>query len=108
MNSIFIDSKAWVGQGSPYFSSRVWVDGECVASLPFQYGGYEMPQYEALKALQALGLIDEKITILWKINYDENHDPKAEKVAIYTALAYVTLKECKAWANVFIPERVKV
>ncbi len=67
-----------------------------------------MPQYEALKALQALGLIDEKITILWKINYDENHDPKAQKVAIYTALSYVTLKECKAWANVFIPERVKV
>lgn len=106
MNSIFIDSKAWVGQGNPYFSSRVWVDGECVASLPFQYGGYEMPQYEALKALQALGLVDEGVSVLWKINYDENHEPKAVKVAIYSALAYVTQRECKAWGNVYISPKV--
>ena len=99
-NSIFINTKWWFDStgGQPYFSSRVFVDGECVATLPFQNGSVlEMPQYEALKALQGLGIIAPSFRVLWHINRDL---PAEQKIAIYTATERVTKRECKRWAEV--------
>jgi hypothetical protein len=38
--SLFIEGREWHDKinGNSYFSARVWVDGQIVAVLPFQYG----------------------------------------------------------------------
>jgi hypothetical protein len=38
--SLFIEGREWHDKtyGNSYFSARIWIDGEIVGVLPFQYG----------------------------------------------------------------------
>lgn len=53
--SVFIEGREWFDKvnGNSYFSARIWVDGNIVATLPFQYGYGDQYLYEAQKWLLA-------------------------------------------------------
>lgn len=65
--SVFIEGREWIDKqyGNTYFSARVWVDGEIVATLPFQYGYGDMCLYEAASVLKDMGYIADDTTALW-------------------------------------------
>lgn len=62
--SLFIEGREWYDKinGNSYFSARIWVDGEVVGVLPFQYGYGDQYQYEAGRWLVEEGYLpkDEK------------------------------------------------
>jgi hypothetical protein len=57
--SVFIEGREWFDKanGNSYFSTRIWVDGDIVATLPFQYGYGEMYSFESFNQLVKLGYI---------------------------------------------------
>lgn len=59
--SIFVHGKTWFDKanGNSYFSAKIYVDGEQVAFLPFQYGYGDQYEYEASQVLRGLGLLPE-------------------------------------------------
>jgi hypothetical protein len=60
--SLFVEGRLWTDKtfGNTYFSARVWVDGQIVAILPFQYGYESHYQSESMKKLFELGYITEE------------------------------------------------
>ena len=56
--SVFVEARQWVDKtyGNSYFAGRIWVNGELVAKMPFQYGYESQYQYEAMKTLVDLGV----------------------------------------------------
>jgi len=52
-NSILIEVREWNDKtfGNTYWSSRVWVDGEVLFALPFQYGYGDHSVYTSIKEL---------------------------------------------------------
>lgn len=61
MQNLFIETKEWFDRvnGNSYFSTRIDVDGELVAVLPFQYGYGSHAENMAAKKLHKLGLNPE-------------------------------------------------
>jgi len=61
-NSIYLETGEWVDKtyGNTYFASRVYVDGEQVAVLPFQYGYERMDEYTAHRELVNLGYLPKE------------------------------------------------
>lgn len=57
MNSIYLSTYRYFDKtgGNTYFSSRLYIDGEEVARLPFQYGYETADQTAAMTALAAKG-----------------------------------------------------
>lgn len=53
--SLFIETKEWHDKtyGNTYFSARIWIDGEIVHTLGFQYGYGNQSEYESQKWLLA-------------------------------------------------------
>jgi hypothetical protein len=66
--SVFIEAREWTDTtyGNSYFSARIWVDGEIVSVLPFQYGYDNHYKTMAHQELIALGYFteDELISIV--------------------------------------------
>lgn len=66
--SIFIEAREWTDTtyGNSYFSARIWVDGEIVSVLPFQYGYGDHYKTMAHQELIELGYFteDELISIV--------------------------------------------
>jgi hypothetical protein len=93
MNSVFVEAKEWFDKtgGNSYFAARIEIDGKEVARLPFQYGYESFYQYEALKRLQAMGLVSQEARSLW--------DLKAQGLTIYTTKSTALLREVKAWGK---------
>lgn len=60
--SLFIEGREWFDKtyGNSYFSARVWVDGEVVGVLPFQYGYGNQYEYEAQKWLLSEGYLPQE------------------------------------------------
>lgn len=60
--SLFIEGREWFDKvnGNSYFSARVWVDGEIVGVLPFQYGYGDQYEYEAHKWLLGEGYLPQE------------------------------------------------
>ena len=60
--SLFIEGREWFDKsgGNSYFSARIWVDGEIVGVLPFQYGYGDQYQYEAQKWLLEEGYLSRE------------------------------------------------
>ena len=59
---VFIAARQWHNKtyGNVYYSARVYVDGELVILLPFQYGYGNQYEYEAMRELAANGYIPEE------------------------------------------------
>jgi len=59
--SVFIEAREWTDTtyGNSYFSARIWVDGEIVSVLPFQYGYGDHYKQIAHQELIALGYFTE-------------------------------------------------
>jgi hypothetical protein len=57
--SLFVEARLWFDKvnGNTYFTARVWVDGNFVLSLPFQYGYDHQYLYEANKQLINAGYL---------------------------------------------------
>ena len=76
--SLFIEGREWFDKvnGNSYFSARIWVDGEQVAILPFQYGYGSQFEYEAQKKLLELGWLPQegKNQHLWTIGQELGFD----------------------------------
>lgn len=81
--SLFIEGREWFDKvnGNSYFSARIWVDGEQIAILPFQYGYGDQFQYEAQKKLLDLGWLPQegKSNGLWTIAKELGFDYYAAK-----------------------------
>lgn len=60
--SLFIEGREWFDKtyGNSYFSARIWVDGEIVGVLPFQYGYGHQYEYEAQKWLFSEGYLPQE------------------------------------------------
>lgn len=60
MNNILIESKEWFDRinGNSYFSSRIEIDGELAAVLPFQYGYGSHDVDMATKELKRLEFVN--------------------------------------------------
>jgi hypothetical protein len=60
--SLFVEAREWFDKvnGNSYFSARVWVDGEIVTVLPFQYGYGNQNEHEAQKKLIELGYLPQE------------------------------------------------
>ena len=74
--SVYIHGKGWFDKvnGNSYFSARVYVDGEEVARLPFQYGYSDQYKQEGRKALKELGYLSTDFDgPLWTLR-DSNID----------------------------------
>ena len=56
------ECKEWFDKvnGNSYFSARIWVDGEIVGVLPFQYGYGNQYEYEAHKWLLGEGYLPQE------------------------------------------------
>lgn len=69
--SLYVEGREWFDKinGNSYFSARVWVDGEMVGVLPFQYGYGDQYQYEAQRWLIEEGYLSEEMRnrALWSI-----------------------------------------
>lgn len=74
--SVFIEGREWTDKtyGNTYFSARVWVDGNIVAVLPFQYGYGDMFLFEAASVLKDMGYLENDETALWNIARDMGFD----------------------------------
>ena len=76
--SLFIEAREWFDKsgGNSYFSARIWVDGQIVALLPFQYGYGSQNEYEAQKKLLELGYLPQegKNRGLWSIAEEMGFD----------------------------------
>lgn len=76
--SLFIEGREWFDKsgGNSYFSARIWVDGEIIAVLPFQYGYGSVYEYEAQKWLLANDYLPEvtKARGLWSIAKEMGFD----------------------------------
>jgi hypothetical protein len=61
--SLFIEGREWFDKvnGNSYFSARIWVDGEIVGVLPFQYGYGDQYTSEAQRWLVAEGYLPEDL-----------------------------------------------
>lgn len=83
--SLFIEGREWFDKvnGNSYFSARVWVDGEIVGVLPFQYGYGNQYEYEAQKWLLSEGYLPQegKSNGLWTIARELGFD-------LYSSKAY--------------------
>lgn len=60
--SIFIEGKSWHDKtgGNSYFSTNVYVNGELLLVLPFQYGYDSQYIYESLRELARQGIIPDE------------------------------------------------
>lgn len=67
--SLFIEGREWFDKvnGNSYFSARVWVDGEIVGVLPFQYGYGDHYKSVAQRWLVDNGYLPESIGALWAL-----------------------------------------
>lgn len=81
--SLFIEGREWFDKvnGNSYFSARIWVDGEIVGVLPFQYGYGDQYTYEAQKWLLSEGYLSQegKSNGLWTIAREGGFDYYAVK-----------------------------
>jgi hypothetical protein len=91
MNSVFIEAKEWVDKtyGNSYFSARIYVDGEEVGRLPFQYGYETMYEQKALEELNRLGLVSARR--LWEL--------KQAGIATYSAKIPANKQQVKMFGN---------
>ena len=53
---IYVEAREWFDKsgGNSYFSGRVFIDGDLVAGLPFQYGYGSQFEYSAFNVLKGL------------------------------------------------------
>lgn len=67
--SVFVEARLWLDKssGNSYFTARIWVDGDIISVLPFQYGYGNQYLYEANEELVRLGYLadDFKGRPLW-------------------------------------------
>jgi hypothetical protein len=88
--SLFVEAREWFDKvnGNSYFSARVWVDGEVITVLPFQYGYGNQNEYEAQKKLLELGYLPQegKNRGLWSIAEELGFD-------YYHSKSFTTKKE---------------
>lgn len=88
--SLFIEAREWFDKvnGNSYFSARVWVDGEIITVLPFQYGYGNQNEHEAQKKLIEIGYLPQEGENrgLWSIAKEMGFD-------YYHAKSFTTKKE---------------
>lgn len=62
LRSLFIEAREWFDKvnGNSYFSARIQVNGEVIATLPFQYGYERQFESEAQKTLLEMGYLPQK------------------------------------------------
>lgn len=88
--SLFIEGREWFDKinGNSYFSARIWVDGEVVGVLPFQYGYGSQYEYEAQKWLLREEYLPQegKSRGLWTIARDLGFD-------LYTNKSFVNKRD---------------
>lgn len=69
---IYVEAREWRDKvnGNSYFSGRIFLNGEQVAVMPFQYGYGSMFEHEAVSVLQQLGYLPISDTVstspLWR------------------------------------------
>lgn len=73
-NILQIESKEWFDRvcGNSYFSARVYLDDELVATLPFQYGYGDHYIDMVGAALDKKGILKTNGRALWSYCNDEN------------------------------------
>ena len=61
LRSLFIEAREWFDKvnGNSYFSAQIQVNGEVVATLPFQYGYERQYESEAQKKLLEMGYLPQ-------------------------------------------------
>ena len=61
VRSVFLETLSWHDKtyGNSYFASRIYVNGNLLAALPFQYGYERMDEQMALELLKKLGHVPE-------------------------------------------------
>jgi hypothetical protein len=89
--SVFIEAREWFDKvnGNSYFSARIWVDGEVVGVLPFQYGYGNQHEYEAQRWLISEGyLLQEsgRLRGLWSLAEEAGFD-------YYSVKSFTTKRE---------------
>ena len=75
--SVFIEAREWTDTtyGNSYFSARIWVDGEIVSVLPFQYGYGDHYRHMAHQELIALGYFtDTELISIVQLGVDAGVD----------------------------------
>ena len=76
--SVFIEGREWLDKvnGNSYFSARIWVDGDIVAALPFQYGYGDMYSFESIRKLVELGYVsfDDGDRPFWAVAEENGFD----------------------------------
>lgn len=96
MRSVFVSGREWFHRegGNTYFSARVWVDGELVAYLPFQYGYGSAYEAEACRTLHTLGLTPDgwdPVRPLWQL--------RDYGVDVYRAMHPATKRAVTEWGQ---------
>jgi len=76
--SVLVEGREWFDKsgGNSYFSARIWVDGEIVGVLPFQYGYGDQYLYIAQEWLTEEGYLSEEMRnrALWSIAREAGFD----------------------------------
>ena len=73
MKTLDINAKEWFDKvnGNSYFSAQIIIDYDLPTYqkyfLPFQYGYGDSYQWQSLKHLQEIGLVDNNIGHLWQL-----------------------------------------
>lgn len=95
MKSVFIHGKTWFDKsyGNSYFSARVFVDGNEVARLPFQYGYGDHYIEMAQKKLGELGLLtNSRMTSLRRVL-------EQDAAVLYTVLEQSRKRDVEGWGK---------
>ena len=95
--SLLVEGREWFDRsgGNSYFSARIWVDGEIVGVLPFQYGYGDQYLYTAQEWLTEEGYLSEEVRnrALWSIASEAGFDfyyskSYTKKSEMFTPLTY--------------------
>jgi len=94
---VYVEAREWFDKsgGNSYFSARVFVNGEAVEYLPFQYGYGNHFEYEAEKALRAGGFLPDGFkdgAPLWQLRYFG--------FVVHTVKYSATKADVKRWGSV--------
>ena len=60
--SVFVETREWHDKtyGNTYFSARIWIDGNIIETLGFQYGYGNQSEHEAHQWLVSNGYVAEE------------------------------------------------
>lgn len=94
---VYVEAREWFDKsgGNSYFSGRVFVNGERVAVLPFQYGYERQFEYEAEKVLREGGFLPDGFregSPLWQLSHFG--------FVVHTVKYFASKSDTKRWGEV--------